>query len=132
MQKAGGAWLSALVPGPLAAAQSLLSYSDTTTAGLWPRAAALLARQALEQGLDDFWRKHAPGVEHSSRHAQLLCLRSYADEQLAEEASHTWAALSGACHHHAYELSPTASELERWIRSVSDVVDSLGRNGNRT
>jgi len=123
--------LSALTSGPLAAAHSLLSYSDAATAGLWPRAAALLARQALEQGLNDFWLKRAPGVEDSSRRSQLLCLRSYADEQLAEEASHTWAALSGACHHHAYELSPTASELERWMRSVSDVVDSLEKSRGR-
>ena len=121
--------MSALTSGPLAAAHSLLAYSDTATAGLWPRAAALLARQALEQGLNDFWLKRAPGVEDSSRRSQLLCLRGYADERLAEEASHTWAALSGACHHHAYELSPTASELERWMRSVADVVDSLENSG---
>jgi len=123
--------LSALTSGLLAAAHSLLAYSDAATAGLWPRAAALLARQALEQGLNDFWLERAPGVEDSSRRSQLLCLRSYADEQLAEEASHTWAALSRACHHHAYELSPTASELERWMRSVTDVVDSLEKSRGR-
>lgn len=123
--------MSSLTAGLLAEAHSLLAYSDAATAGLWPRAAALLARQALEQGLDDFWHERAPGVEDSSRRSQLLCLRSYANEQLAEQASHTWAALSAACHHHVYELSPTASELDRWMRSVTDVVDSLENNGGR-
>ena len=42
--------------------------------GTWPRAVALLARQALEQGLDDFWGARAPRVREASRHAQLLCL----------------------------------------------------------
>ena len=37
----------------LAMAQRLLDRPDAKTAGLWPRAAALLARQALEQGLDE-------------------------------------------------------------------------------
>jgi len=40
----------------LAAARRLLDRPDAKTAAIWPRAAALLARQALEQGLDQFWR----------------------------------------------------------------------------
>ena len=43
----------------LAMAQQLLERADPKTAGLWPRAAALLARQALEQGLDEYWREKA-------------------------------------------------------------------------
>lgn len=34
----------------LAVAQGLLQKPEAGTAGIWPRAAALLARQALEQG----------------------------------------------------------------------------------
>jgi hypothetical protein len=45
--------------------------------GTWPRAVALLARQALEQGLDDFWGARAPRVREASRHAQMLCLGAY-------------------------------------------------------
>ncbi|MDQ3661169.1 MAG: hypothetical protein M3454_08965 [Actinomycetota bacterium] len=120
--------MSSLTIGLLAEAKNLLSYSDAATAGLWPRAAALLARQALERALDDFWHVRAPGVENGSGRSQLLCLRSYAGERLSEEASHTWTALSRACHHHAYELSPTASELERWMQSVTDVVEALEKS----
>ena len=40
---------------------------------------------------------------------QLICLRSYLeDAPLAARAGHAWSALSRACHHHPYELGPTA------------------------
>ena len=55
-------------------ARRLLERPDAMTAGIWPRATALLARQALEAALDDLWRVRAPGVEAGSMRAQLLCL----------------------------------------------------------
>ena len=109
----------------LSTAKNLLVYADTDTAGLWPRAAALLARQALEDGLDLYWIASAPGVETASARGQLLCLRSYVGEEIAEEAAHAWGSLSRATHHHAYELPPTASELQNLCRSVADVLDAL-------
>jgi hypothetical protein len=39
----------------LAAATSLLQRPDTHITGIWPRAAALLARQALEAAMADLW-----------------------------------------------------------------------------
>ena len=94
------------------------------TAGFWPRATALLTRQALEAALDDLWRRRAPGLELCSARAQLLCLPSYlhGDEELAERVSYTWAALSRACHQHPYELSPTSSELLGWIATVEQLI----------
>lgn len=109
----------------LAAADDLSTWPQPSTAGLWPRAAALLARQALEAALDDYWALRAPGVERSSMRAQLVCLRELADEDTGERASHAWWALSRACHHHPYELSPTASELTEWIASVETVMATL-------
>jgi hypothetical protein len=104
------------------AARDLLLYFDPETAGLWPRAAALLARQALEMGLDEFWEGRAPGVENASARAQLLCLPTYMDALTARKADHAWEALSRACHHHPYELSPTAAELSSWIEDVDQVL----------
>ena len=73
------------------AARNLMERTDPATAGLWPRATALLARQALEAALDDFWRVRAPGMEHCSARAQLLCLSYYlGDEELAERVSYAW------------------------------------------
>lgn len=100
----------------LAAARSLLERPDARTAGLWSRAAAHLARQALELLLDDFWSQRAPGTEGTSTRAQLICLPAYLGRNgLASQVAYAWNALSHACHHHAYELSPTASELRGWI-----------------
>jgi hypothetical protein len=44
------------------------------------------------------------------------------DPAVAECADETWTALSRACHHHAYELSPTAAELGTWLESVDELV----------
>jgi hypothetical protein len=107
----------------IAAARGLLEREDPITAGLWPRATALLTRQALEAALDALWLRRARGVEMCSARAQLICLPAYLrDEELAERVSYTWTALSRACHHHPYELSPTASELLAWIRTVEQLV----------
>lgn len=105
------------------AARNLMERIDPATAGLWPRATALLARQALEGALDDFWNVRAPGMEHCSARAQLLCLSYYlGDEELAERVSYAWAGLSRACHQHPYELSPTSSELLGWLGTVEQLV----------
>ena len=54
--------------------RSLLDTPPSTHPGLWERAAILLARQALEEALDDFWRARSPDLLHASMRAQLLCL----------------------------------------------------------
>lgn len=105
------------------AARNLMGRIDPSTAGLWPRATALLARQALEGALDDFWKVRAPGIEQCSMKAQLLCLPHYLrDEELAERASYAWAGLSRACHQHPYELPPTSAELLGWLGTVEELV----------
>ena len=45
---------------PLREARALLDRPPSNHPGLWERAAILLARQALEEALDDFWRARAP------------------------------------------------------------------------
>lgn len=105
-------------------ARDLLERADPTTVGIWPRATALLTRQALESALDDLWRQRAPGVERCSARAQLLCLPSYLPdgEDLGERVSYTWSGLSLACHQHAYELPPTSSELLGWMATVEELI----------
>ena len=105
----------------LAHARELLQRGSASTAGLWPRASALLARQALEAALDDFWRDKAIDLARCSARAQLICLRTYhPDKATARHAYQVWGALSRACHHHSYELAPTAAELEGWISWVDE------------
>lgn len=108
------------------AARTVLERPDALPGSAWSRSTALLARQALEGALADFWRRTAPGTEASNGTAQLLCLRAYVEPDVATDAFQAWAALSDACHHHAYDLAPTASELHRWVTRVEDLVARLG------
>jgi len=105
----------------LAAARQLLSQPAGTTTGVWPRAAALLARQALEKALDEFWEANpaTSGLSRSSRRAQFACLPTYLNGDAARRAAYVWVALSRACHYHVYELAPTAAELADWISNVA-------------
>lgn len=107
----------------LAAARGLLQVPDQATAGVWPRATALLTRQALESALDSFWIRKAPGLEHCSVRAQLLCLPNVLPEHadLVKRVAYAWTELSRACHQHAYELAPTAAELSASIEIVEQL-----------
>lgn len=108
----------------LAAAREVMHRPDPVTAGLWPRAAALLGRQALEAALDDLWQRKRLDLASCPCRIQLLCLPTYlGDSALAARAARAWSALSDACHHRAYELGPTAAELRAWLDVVGDVVD---------
>jgi hypothetical protein len=101
-------------------ASDLLERPTSGTVGLWPRAAAVLARQALERGLSEVLSAQVQGIQRAPVRAQLLCLRILLNEtSTADEVNVAWWALSRACHHLSYELPPTAAELRAWI----DVVD---------
>ena len=108
----------------LAGARDLIERPDATTAGVWPRTAALLARQALEAAVDDQWAldSETAGMDRATMRSQLICLPSYADEAVARQIAFTYAALTGACHFHPYELAPTATELSRWISDVEKLL----------
>lgn len=111
-------------------ARALVTRTDSETAGLWPRAAALLARQALESAMADFWRSKRLPLDACPTRPQLICLREYLKEAaLAAHAQHLWSALSRACHHHAYELAPTAGEVLGWTGGVAALVMHIDTTG---
>jgi hypothetical protein len=109
----------------------MLARPEGAGIGAWPRAVALLTRQALEQALDGFWlaTPATAGLANCSAKTQLICLPTYLEPRLAREISYAWAALSGACHYHAYELAPTASQLAGWIDAVSRLLAAVGQRG---
>ncbi len=110
----------------LTAARDLVERRDEDLAGLWPRAAALAARRALEEGLDALWAARAPGLERASARAQLACLPSYLQpRELADDVAYAWTVLSDACHHHPYEVGPTAQELRVRMDVVERLLDKL-------
>jgi hypothetical protein len=98
----------------------LLERPTSETVGLWPRATAVLARQALERALTEVLSAKVEGIQRAPVRAQLLCLRIFLDDTAtAHEVNLAWWALSRACHHLSYELAPTAAEL----RASIDIVD---------
>ncbi|MBX6355881.1 MAG: hypothetical protein IRZ05_08490 [Micromonosporaceae bacterium] len=113
----------------LTAADKLLTQLVPGARGTWPRACAWLIRLALETELAVFWAKsrHPEIGACRSRRAQLLLLPRYANRELARRATHAWAALSRASHHHSYELAPTATELRHLRDEVAAVVTGLRR-----
>jgi len=111
--------------GVLTAARTLVEAPPAGLGAAWPRVAAHLARQALEELLARFWSRKAPGTEGTTLRAQLTCLPYYLDERLAEKVAYTWMALSCACHHQESELLPTATELREWIAVVVELDVAL-------
>jgi hypothetical protein len=113
----------------LAVARHLLARSGSggdLASGVWPRSAAVLARQALEQSLTSLWRQKGLDLAAASARAQLLCREEYlGDPNVAADARFAWWALSRACHHHPYELVPTVAEIEGWVGSVERVVRAI-------
>ena len=110
----------------LDAASRLLGRAEPGTAGLWPRASALLGLQALEATLRRLWQRRALDLRGCTVRTQLICLRSYLeDAALAARAGHAWSALSRASHHHPYELAPTSAELESWLSAVGELAERV-------
>ena len=112
--------------GLLDMADRLLDRAEPATAGLWPRASALLGLQALEASVLRLWKSRALDLHGCTMRTQLICLRSYLEDAgLAARAAHAWSALSRACHHHPYELAPTSTELGSWLSVVGELVERV-------
>ncbi len=112
----------------LGLARSIMRVPRTDLVGTWPRASAILGRQALEITLDQLWAQAAPGVENASAKAQLTCLPEYIDAELASRIRYSWHVLSTACHYHAYELPPVAAELNGWLDDIEALIAEVKVN----
>ncbi len=109
----------------LTEAEAIVDRSDSSSTGVWPRAATYLVRQALELALDEYWLRGDPAIstlKDCSMETQLVCLPMFIEPTLAHQVAYVWTALSAACHFHPYELGPTAEELERWRDDVIGLV----------
>jgi len=106
----------------LEAARDLLGRHGLKATTLYPRAAALLARQALEARVRGEWRDHELPLAETSMTNQFHALRQLRDPRIAGEAYEAWAALSHVCHHHPYDLTPTPAELATLLDTVATLV----------
>lgn len=84
------------------------------------RLAALWARLELDASVNTVLADHGWNIDGATMRSKLLCLR-VAQPTIAEAASSARHGLSAACHHHAYELAPTVSEVEDLIGLVAEV-----------
>ncbi len=111
----------------LDAARDLMQRPGASLDGIWPRAAALLARQALEAAMAELWaaNRQAAGLSAATMRSQELCLTAYLDPVTASRITYLLAALSRACHYHPYELAPTAAELTGWLDQAAQVLTQI-------
>jgi hypothetical protein len=107
----------------LRGARVVMTRPDSAWGGVWPRAAALLTRQALEDGVDRLWTGPLANMRFASMKAQMVCLPEYLDDRvLARDTYGAWCALSNACHVHPFDLAPTAEELQGWGEVVGRLL----------
>lgn len=110
----------------LAAAAALIASGTKGATAVWPKAAAVLTRQALEISVHERLARVDPELASSSMRSQLACLHVIAkDKDAAASASLAWSILSSACHYHPYELAPNALELRSLMTAVADVAERL-------
>lgn len=89
-----------------------------------------LLRSVLEQTYRELVGAQGAALGTSTNRVALICLRALYEDtapELAGDAESAWNRLSRAVHHHAYELSPTLSEVEDLMRQVSDVAKFAAR-----
>jgi hypothetical protein len=118
-----------------AAVSSLLIQARAILLGQHPvprnqaaRAAAVITRQALEASVRELcsgWGIADPRVNMRSK---LVVMRFLGDDTTAELAATAWWGLSNACHHHAYELTPTSAEIQHLIDHVARLIELITDN----
>lgn len=84
-----------------------------------PRTAALLARCAFEEWLDEQSSSWVP-TDHPlpSTRSKLVVLEILGDPEVGAQARWVWEALSRSVHHHAYELQPSVAEVRHLVAQV--------------
>lgn len=90
------------------------------------RVACWLARSALEESVRDLLIAKGRTPGDATMASRLTCLEvAYQDDpQVVDRAEFAWARLSNACHQHAFELSPTASEAANLVEIVAALAGS--------
>ena len=90
------------------------------------RMACWIARAALEAAVDNLLGARQCSAPDATMRSKLTVLQVACgpDEVIAARANYAWTGLSRACHHHAFELAPTASEVHHLIYLVGTLVDA--------
>ena len=104
----------------LAQAQQILT--KRARGALSPRMAAFLARRAVEEVIDQRCADLGASAPWASWRSKLLILRALDKRESADRAAMAWNRLSNCCHVHAYEMQPSAAEVEQLCGVVADLL----------
>lgn len=123
----------------MSSAHSLIEQATSVLAEATPysnRAACWIARAALESAVDDILVSRDRNAAAATMRSKLTVLQVALEKTHAEVpalAEYAWNGLSLACHHHAFELTPTASEVQHLIDLVRQLAvtadDQAGHSG---
>lgn len=92
------------------------------------RTACWIARAALEGAVDDLLAGRQRSAPEASMRSKLTVLQVAFDQDdaLPARAEYAWNRLSQACHHHAFELSPSGTEVRHLIDLVASATTAIG------
>jgi hypothetical protein len=115
----------------LARAEALLDAPGRTAVGNSARLSAFLARQAVEDLIDARCALLC-GVQTvvGTTKAKLAVLKSLDPTPAGTALIGAWHQLTGFCHQHAYQLSPTVAEVREQCLAVER--DCLGESSTST
>jgi len=86
------------------------------------RAACWIARAALESAVDDILEAERLAAPAATMRSKLTILYvALEGSQTAGRAEYAWNRLSWACHHHAFQLSPSATEVRDLIELAAAI-----------
>jgi hypothetical protein len=89
------------------------------------RAACWIARAALESTVDVLLASQDRDAAKATMRSKLTVLQVALEKthpQVPALAEYAWNGLSLACHHHAFELTPAASEVQHLIDLVTKLA----------
>lgn len=91
------------------------------------RTAALLARRAFEDWLDEqssTWS--GTGYYRPSIKSKIVVLEAFRGVEIGQKVKRAWQGLSIACHHHSYELQPSAGAVRELVELVRQFDNQKG------
>lgn len=106
-------------------ARAVLNETGAIPRAQRSRAAALLARQALEDVVVELCESVGAHLRSAKMRTRLISLRVLLGSDAADLAEVTWGGLSQSCHHHAFELAPTVGEVQHLIDQVADLASRV-------
>jgi cytochrome c553 len=110
-------------------AQVVLDGTAWISESVAARAVAFLVRQALEDTVIELCRAANANMDCANMRSKLVALEVLHGGQVSNTAKVAWLGLCNACHHHAYELTPSLQEVRHLLTLVTTLssLPILGR-----